>query len=333
MYERHGAIFLPVLYSIFFLLGLFGNSLVIWVISCGVRLRSMTDVCLLNLAVADLLLMCSLPFLAYQAHNQWLFGDGMCKVVLGIYNIVFYSGIFFVTLMSIDRYLAIVHAVYALKVRTRSFGMVAAAVVWVAGFTASFPELTFLKQQTSGNITKCFPEYYAGTGEYWDTNASHFWQVFSLFKMNIIGLIIPAIVICFCYSRIIWRLMLSQRSKKQAIRLVVIVVTAFFSCWIPYNVTSFFKALELLHIYTECESSKAIRLALEVTEAIAYSHSCLNPFLYVFVGEKFRRHLIKLVNKTPCKLCQMIKTCIPQDSRVGSTYSQTTSLDERSTGV
>ncbi|KAK1896083.1 CX3C chemokine receptor 1 [Dissostichus eleginoides] len=86
-------------------------------------------------------------------------------------------------------------------------------------------------------------------------------------------------------------------------------------------------------IFSDCQSSKAIRLALEVTEAIAYSHSCLNPILYVFVGEKFRRHLFRLINKAPCRLCKMVKVCIPQDRITGSVYSQTTSLDERSTAV
>ncbi|XP_050932199.1 C-C chemokine receptor type 4 isoform X2 [Lates calcarifer] len=279
VYERQGATFLPVLYSIFFLLGLLGNSLVIWVIACGVRLRSMTDVCLLNLAISDLLLVCSLPFLAHQARDQWLFGDPMCKVVLGIYHIVFYCGIFFISLMSVDRYLAIVHAVYAMRARTRSFGVIAAAITWAAGFLASFPDVLFLKQQ------------------------------------------------------IVWRLLYSQSSKKQAIRLVFIVVAVFFCCWVPYNVALFFQALELLNIYMGCESSKAIRLTLQVTEAIAYSHSCLNPFLYVFVGEKFRRHLLRLINRTPCRLCQVIKVYIPQDRLAGSVYSQTTSIDERGTAV
>ncbi|XP_044064567.1 C-C chemokine receptor type 5 isoform X2 [Siniperca chuatsi] len=332
VYERHGASFLPVLYSIFFLLGLLGNSLVLWVISCGVRVRSMTDVCLLNLAVADLLLVCSLPFLAHQARDQWLFGDAMCKVVLGVYHISFYCGIFFISLMSIDRYLAIVHAVYAVRARTRSFGMIAAAVTWVAGFLASFPDLIFLQQQSNNsNNQYCFPAY--PTAASGDAYSYHFWTIFSLFKMNILGLFIPVVLMGFCYSQIVWRLLYSRSSKKQAIRLVLIVVAVFFCCWVPYNIASFFKALELLHIYAECKSSKDIRLALQVTEAIAYSHSCLNPILYVFVGEKFRRHLLRLINRTPCKLCQMIKVFMPQDRSTGSAYSQTTSLDERSTAV
>lgn len=328
VYTRHGANFLPAIYIIFFLLGVLGNSLVFWVITCGARLRTMTDVCLLNLAIADLLLVCCLPFLAHQAWDQWVFGDAMCKIVLGIYHIVFYCGIFFITLMSIDRYLAIVHAVCAMRARTRSFGMIAAAVTWGAGFLASFPDLIFLQEQrnVSGQHT-CYPGFP-------DVSSSlHFWQVFSIAKMNIVGLLIPIIILGFCYSQIIWRLLNSQSSKKQAIRLVVIVVAIFFCCWIPYNLASLARALELKHRFLDCGHSKAVRLALQITEAIAYSHSCLNPILYVFVGEKFRRHLLRMINRSPCRLCQLIKVFIPQDRISTSVYSQTTSVDERSTAM
>ncbi|KAM9722709.1 C-C chemokine receptor type 5-like isoform 1-T1 [Menidia menidia] len=334
VYEHHAAHFIPPLYAIFFLLGILGNSLVIWVIVCGVRLRSMTDVCLLNLAIADLLLVCSLPFLAHQAREEWVFGDAMCKVVLGTYHIVFYCGIFFICLMSIDRYLAIVHAVYALKARTRSFGMVAAAVTWVAGFLSSFPELIYLEQQKSANMSyQCFPAYPAAADGYENSLNPHFWRVFGLLKMNIVGLFVPLFIMSFCYSQIIWRLLYSHSSKKQAIQVVLVVVAVFFCCWVPYNIASFFKALDLLHIYTGCERSKAIRLALQVTEAIAYSHSCLNPILYVFVGEKFRRQLLRLMSRASCRLCQVIKVYMPQDMITASVYSQNTSMDERSTGL
>ncbi|XP_060906989.1 C-C chemokine receptor type 4-like [Labrus mixtus] len=332
LYERHGTTFIPALYAIFFILGIVGNSLVIWVIVCGVRLRSMTDVCLLNLAVADLLLVCSLPFLAHQARDQWMFGEHLCKGVLGIYYIAFYCGIFFISLMSIDRYLAIVHAVNAMRARTRSFGMIAAAVTWLAGILASFPELIYLKIQPDSNTTQfCYPEYPSTDDS--SPTYYHFWTLFSLFKINILGLLVPFVIMGFCYSQIIWRLLYSPSSKKQAIRIVLIVVAAFFCCWVPYNVASLFKALELLHVYTECESSKAIRLALQVTEAVAYSHSCLNPVLYVFLGRKFRRHLVRLINRAPCRLCQVIKVYLPPDRISESVYSQTTSLGTRSTAV
>ena len=329
-YGRPIAYYLPALYSLLFILGLSGNVLVVWVIVAGVRLRSMTDVCLLNLAIADLLLISSLPFLAHQARDHWSFGDAMCKVVLGTYHVGYYSGIFFITLMSIDRYLAIVHAMSPRKMRTRSFGVLAAVVTWVAGLLASFPEVGFLQAQGDNKTMYCAPSYEKTS----EDNSSNWWMVFGLLKMNILGLAIPLVIMIFCYSQIVGTLLASQTSKKQAIRLIAVVVSVFFCCWLPYNVTCFFHALELMDIYTSCNHSRHIRMVLQVTEVIAYSHSCINPMLYVFVGERFRRQLLKLISRSPCSLWPVVRRCIPSQDRLrGSMYSQSTSLNERSTVV
>ena len=299
-------------------------------IVAGVQLRSMTDVCLLNLAIADLLLLSSLPFLADQARGNWIFGDTMCKLVLGTYHVGYYAGIFFITLMSVDRYLAIVHAIFARKMRTRSFGVLAAVVTWVAGLLASFPEVGFLQEQRSNNTTFCAPSYENTSGDY----SSNWWRVFGLLKMNILGLVIPFVFMTFCYSQIVRTLLSCQTSKRQAIRLIALVVCVFFCCWLPYNVTCFFYALELIGSYTSCNRSRHIRMVLQVTEVIAYCHSCINPMLYVFVGERFRRQLLKLISRSPCMLWPVVRRCIPSQDRLRSSmYTQSTSLNERSTVV
>ncbi|KAI7806961.1 C-C chemokine receptor type 5 [Triplophysa rosa] len=324
-YGDHASSLLPVLYSLFFVVGMLGNLLVVWVILMSVKLRSMTDICLLNLALADLLLVSSLPFLAHYASDQWIFGGPMCTMVLSVYHIGFYSGIFFIVLMGIDRYLAVVHAVFSLRVRTRTYGILASAVIWIIAIAASFPELINLNVSKYKNQTLC--QSYPTSDE-----KSLFLKTFGIFKMNVLGLLIPLVVIGFCYSMILNRLLRVRSSRKQAMRLVIIVMVVFFCCWTPYNVAAFLKALELNKLINiTCESSKRITLSLQITEAVSYSHSCLNPILYVFAGEKFRRHLFRLLNKTPFSRLQFMKSYLTQAT--GSFYSQTTSVDDRSTAV
>ncbi|XP_065102567.2 C-C chemokine receptor type 5-like [Paramisgurnus dabryanus] len=321
-YRGHASNIQPVLYSLFFVFGLLGNLLVLWVMLMGVKLRSMTDICLLNLALADLLLISSLPFLAHYARDQWVFGGPMCTMVLGVYHIGFYSGIFFVVLMSVDRYLAVVHTVSSLRVRTKTFGIIANVLIWIIAVAASFPELMYLKTNEHNNKTYCqsYPT---------DDQKSHLYaKTVGIIKMNVLGLIIPLCVIGFCYSRILHRLLTVRFSRKQAMRLVIVVMVVFFCCWAPYNIAAFVKVLEFNElIETSCEKSKALTLSLQITEALAYSHSCLNPILYVFVGEKFRRNLFRLLNKTPVIRLQFMKSCLTHAT--GSVYSQTPSVDER----
>lgn len=327
MYAHHGNSFLPVLYSLFFVVGFLGNALVVCVILMAAKLKSMTDVCLLNLALADLVLVLSLPFLAHYAGHSWVFGNAMCKLVLGLYYIGFYSSIFFIVLMSIDRYLAVVHAVFALRVRTKTYGVLASVLVWFIAVCASFPELKDLEVDDRFNETLC-SAYPTGDSK-GSTDNRHFWKIFGLYKMNILGLLIPLCIVGFCYSMVLRRLQTARAYKKQAMRLIVLVMVVFFCCWTPYNIAAFLKALELNGSMPEsCELSKKILVSLQATEAVAYSHCCLNPFLYVFVGQKFKRHLFRLLRRTPCFELQFMKRTLTQAS--GSVYSQTTSVDERS---
>ncbi|XP_053477232.1 C-C chemokine receptor type 8-like [Ictalurus furcatus] len=292
-YETHASRILPVLYSLFFVVGFLGNMLVLWVILRGPQMKSMTDVSLLNLAIADLLLIFSLPFLTHYARDTWVFGRAMCTLVLSVYYIGFYSGIFFIVLMSIERYLAIVHAVFILRIRTKACGILASLVVWIIAIAASFPELLYLGVEETGTEVVC--SAYPKNKSHNDVRSAAF------FKMNILGMLIPLSIVGFCYPMVFRRLQTLRTPKKLAIRLVAVVMVVFFCCWIPYNIAAFLKALELkLILPPGCELSKTIQFMLQVTEAIAYSHSCLNPFLYVFVGQKFRRNLAKLLLETPC---------------------------------
>ncbi|XP_062847893.1 C-C chemokine receptor type 4-like [Trichomycterus rosablanca] len=296
--------------------------LVLWVILMGVKLKSMTDVCLFNLAVADLLLVFSLPFLAHYARDSWVFGAAVCFLVLGVYHVGFYGGIFFIVLMSFDRYLAIVHAVFAMRVRTKTTGILASLGVWVASVAVSFPELRYLGIIKHDGKTLC--SAYPNGGDHNDM------KVIGLFKMNMLGLLVPLAIVGYCYTMVLRRLLKVRSCRKQAIRLVAVVMVVFFSCWTPYNIAAFLKALELKKVLdANCEVSQSIQLMLQATEAIAYSHSCLNPFLYVFVGQKFKNHLIRLLRQTPFSKLQFIKGYMTRAT--SSVYSQISSVDERFT--
>ncbi|XP_066540151.1 C-C chemokine receptor type 4-like [Hoplias malabaricus] len=320
---------LPVLYSLFFLVGFLGNTLVLWVIMVGAQLKSITDVCLLNLALADLLLVLTLPFLAYHGNNSWIFGQAMCKQVLGMFYIGYYSGIFFIMLISIDRYLAVVHDIFALRVQTKMYGVLASLIIWIISVLASFPELVYIQIKDVGNDTICSPYLDSSFEE----NLSHnlYLKTVGLFKMNIRGLI-TLLIVGYCFTMVLLRLLTVRMAKKHTMRLVFIVIIAFFCCWMPFNITAFLNVLELKGIIlTDCNTGQMIWRSLQITEALAYFHSCLNPFLYLFVGEKFKRHLVRLLLHTPCNKLQFMKSYLTQAT--GSVYSQTTGVDERSTDI
>ncbi|KAH1177129.1 C-C chemokine receptor type 8-like [Mauremys mutica] len=284
-----GSVFFLVLYCVVFVFGLVGNSLVICVLIVCKKLTSMTDVYLLNLAISDLLFVFSLPFLAHYASDQWTFGNAMCKTICGVYYIGFYSSIFFITLMSIDRYLAIVHAVYALKVRTTMLSTVISLAIWSVAILASIPNIFFIQEFNEEGSVKCAP--------YYQDNRTT-WKLLTNSKVNVLGLLIPLGILIFCYSHILKNLQrCMNRNKYKAMKLVFVVVVVFFLFWAPFNIALFMDSLRSLHIIDDCETSKSLDLALQVTEIISFIHCCLNPVIYAFVGEKFKKYLHEIFRK------------------------------------
>ncbi|XP_074697120.1 C-C chemokine receptor type 8-like [Strix aluco] len=276
--------FFPVLYSLLFMTGLVGNALVVWVLTVFKKARAMTDVYLLNLAISDLLFVFSLPFLVqYSIMNQWTFGNVMCKIISSAYFIGFYSSTFFITIMSVDRYLAIVHSVCALRVRTTAHGVIISLVLWAVAILASAPDLIFFQEMNYNNQTKCIPHY---------PDSNNGWKTFSNFEVNVLGWLVPVGVLIFCYHNILKNLQKCHtQNKYKAIKLVFIVVIVFFLFWTPVNIVLFLDSLRNMYIIDDCQTSQRLDLAMELAEALSFVHCCLNPVIYAFVGEKFKKHL------------------------------------------
>ncbi|NXS29619.1 CCR8 protein, partial [Pomatostomus ruficeps] len=285
----------PVLYSLLFVTGLLGNALVVWILTVFIKIKTMTDVYLLNLTVSDLLLVFSLPFLVqYSIMSQWTFGNALCKIISSIYFIGFYSNVFFITVMSIDRYLAIVHSLHVQGIRTTALGVITSLVVWAVAILASMPELVFFQEVNDNNQIKCLPHYPGGNSG---------WKTFSNFQVNILGWLIPVGVLIFCYHSILKSLQKCHtKNKYKAIKLVFIVVIVFFLSWTPVNIVLFLDSLRNMSIMDNCQTSQRLDLAMELTEALSFVHCCLSPVIYAFVGEKFKKHLREAFKKSVCFL-------------------------------
>ncbi|XP_025890627.1 C-C chemokine receptor type 5-like [Nothoprocta perdicaria] len=327
--ERNfAAKFLPPLYSLVVIFGLLGNMLVVLILVKYKRLKSMTDIYLLNLAISDLLFIFSLPFWAYYAAREWIFGDALCKILSGAYLLGFYSGIFFIILLTIDRYLAIVHAVFALKARTVTYGILASTVTWVVALLFSLPGVFFHKSQKENSRYTCSPHY--------PSDQRNAWKQFLTLKMNILGLILPMLIMICSYAQIIKTLLQCRNEKKhKAVRLIFIIMIVYFLFWAPYNITILLRDFQVSLSLNTCEISGQLEKAIQVTETISMIHCCINPVIYAFAGEKFRKYLQcffrKHVASHLCKYCPVFY--VDPAERASSTYTQSTGEQEVSAAL
>ncbi|XP_060777188.1 C-C chemokine receptor type 1-like [Neoarius graeffei] len=223
-------VFLPTVYSIVFIVGFIGNGLVLCVLVKYHKSFNMSDLCLFNLAISDLLFLISLPFWAdYAANSNWAFPEFMCHAVTALYMLGFYGSIFFMILMTVDRYAVIVHTSTSLIPKHWSVraSIALALFVWTLSLVASLPAISFSKVNTISNVSKCMVEY----------SKRKMWKSFHYIELNIFGFIIPLSVMLFCYSHIIPILMTMKSQKKhKAVRLMVVLVTVYFLFWTPYNI-------------------------------------------------------------------------------------------------
>ncbi|POI29639.1 hypothetical protein CIB84_006611, partial [Bambusicola thoracicus] len=327
--EKHfAANFLPPLYSLVVIFGFIGNILVVLILVKYKRLKSMTDIYLLNLAISDLLFIFSLPFWAYYAAYDWIFGDALCRILSGVYLLGFYSGIFFIILLTIDRYLAIVHAVFALKARTVTYGILTSIVTWAVALFASVPGIVFHKTQQENTRYTCSAHY--------PQEQRDEWKQFLALKMNILGLVIPMIIMICSYTQIIKTLLQCRNEKKnKAVRLIFIIMIVYFFFWAPYNICILLRDFQDSFSITSCEISGQLHKATQVTETISMIHCCINPVIYAFAGEKFRKYLRSFFRKQIAshfsKYCPVFYADTVE--RASSTYTQSTGEQEVSAAL
>ncbi|MGH0190710.1 UNVERIFIED_CONTAM: hypothetical protein FKN15_048533 [Acipenser sinensis] len=281
-------ILLVTIYSLVFILSTFGNFLVVLVISCMQRQKSSTDIYLLNLAIADLLFALTLPFWAVFSNSEWIFGDYMCKIVSVMQEVNFYSGILLLACISVDRYLAIVHATHAVTQKRHLVGFVCIGV-WLVAALLSLPILISRKAFRSHNIMVCYEDI--------GVKDTEVWRISIRFLRHLVGFFIPLVIMLFCYGFTINTLFQTRSGQKhKAMRVIFAVVLAFIVCWFPYNMIIFADTLMRVKVISEtCKVRLHIDTALRVTQILAFLHCCINPILYAFIGQKFRNTFFRVL--------------------------------------
>ncbi|XP_062993841.1 C-C chemokine receptor type 7 [Elgaria multicarinata webbii] len=293
--RRFRATFLPTIYSLVCFVGLAGNGLVMLTYIYFKRLKTMTDIYLLNLALADILFLLTLPFWAVSAAKYWVFKEFACKAVHCICQMSFFSGMLLLLSISIDRYFAIVQAPSAHRLRSQRMlaSKVTCLSIWILAFILSVPEAVHRGvYESDSQKPRCTLK---------TNNLLEFSTALRLCQM-LFGFLVPLLVMTFCYWIII-RTLLQARSfeKNRAIKVLIAVMVAFVIFQLPYNSIILAETISSFNNTTgQCEAIKRLDVANDVTYSLACFRCCLNPFLYAFIGIKFRNDVLRLLKDLGC---------------------------------
>ncbi|KAI1899466.1 hypothetical protein AGOR_G00062090 [Albula goreensis] len=283
-------IFMCSFYTVIFLLALPGNLIVGLVIGSSKQALSTSDLFLFHLAVADILLALTLPISAASLIHGWVFGNFMCKLVSVVQEVNFYSSILFLVCISVDRYLVIVHAMEARKEDRRLWSWVMCGVVWAAGILLALP-VGFNEVGSFRGLD------HMTCAESFDPKEAPLWRLSTRLLRHTLGFLLPLVIMLACYGITVARLLRTRGFQKQrAMRVIVAVVLAFLLCWMPYHISMIADTLMRFHLVNYgCKARLAVDRAMFSTQSLGLLHCCINPVLYAFIGEKFRKNLLQLI--------------------------------------
>ncbi|XP_068194997.1 platelet-activating factor receptor [Antennarius striatus] len=336
----------PVIYGIIFILGLFANLYVLFVLRCLREARAMGEIriYMTNLTIADLLFVCALPFWIgyYSRHGSWVYADFMCRLTGSFFFINTYCSILFLGAISVNRYWAVTKPLDAASSDHRCRGIAVCVAIWASTISMAIPHLILPGTNTDqNNVTRCFEGFQNETDSVKKTVASTHFAIIGLFFV-----IFFLVVVC---NFLIARALLSQKSlgglrseeaesvrsnrstpersravKHRALQMLWVVVGVFVLCFLPHHVIQGPWVLAVLQIEHGWGSTgwdqntrQALNDAHQITLALMGLNCILDPVVYCFATRKFRKfiiaHLKKLGKREGCS--HTVTSHLSMDSR------------------
>ena len=281
------------LYLMVILMGIIGNSLVVYVVIKHKQLQNITNVFIANLALSDIgLCVFSLPIqLHYQLTDNWVFGSGLCRVVFAAFAMPMYVSTITIMLIAFDRYWIIV---YPLRQRmTFKMAIILIFITAVVSLLLSVPVMYFSTLYTvNDSFLKIHRTYCI---EAWPVFAA---RVFYSILMFIFQFVLTLILTAIIYSRIYIKL--KQRNlrrhdterKNRTNKILVAIVAVFVICWLPWNLFSL-----ITEFQRDLMRGKHFKFLDLLLKLFAMSSVCVNPFLYCWLNDNFRREVDNIVIK------------------------------------
>lgn len=239
-----------------------------------------------SLALADLLYLCSIPFIVGTSVAQdWYFGELGCRLLLSLDLLTMHASIFTLTVMCTERYLAVTRPL-ATRHRARRFRKATAGAVWGVSLLLTLPMMLMvtLGRDKEGK-RMCAPT--------WNPAAYRLYLTV-LFSTSILA---PGLIIGCLYARLATTYLESQRNpprkepkrspRQKVLILVFTIVLVFWACFLPFWI---WQLLPLYHgaLGLSPRTKKCINY---LVTCLTYSNSCINPFLYTLLTRNYREYL------------------------------------------
>ncbi|ELK00054.1 Melanin-concentrating hormone receptor 2 [Pteropus alecto] len=243
-------VILPSMIGMICSMGLIGNILIVVTITRS-RNKTIPDIYICNLAVADLVHIIGMPFLIHQwaKGGEWVFGGPLCTIITSLDTCNQFACSAIMTVMSVDRYLALVQPFQLISWRTRYKTICINLGLWATSFILALPVWVYSKViKFEDGVESC---------------------AFDLTSPDDV----------LCYNPNVPR----QRVMKLT-KMVLALVAVFILSAAPYHV------IQLVNLQME-QPTLAFYVSYYLSICLSYASSSINPFLYILLSGNFRKRL------------------------------------------
>ncbi|CAH2059649.1 unnamed protein product, partial [Iphiclides podalirius] len=318
-------------------LGVIGNVMVPIVILKTKDMRNSTNIFLVNLSIADLmvLLVCT-PTVLVEVNSKpetWVLGKELCLAVPFVELTVAHASVLTILAISFERYYAICEPLRAGYVCTKARAILICALAWFFAALFTSPILAIAEHHAvtrhDGTVTaQCL------------TQAVTFWQIAFFIMVIILLYLLPLLILIVLYSIIAKNLITAAskvvmnktvdpyntRARKQVILMLGTVVLCFFLCLMPYRVLALWIIVTPSELSDNISPEKWYNI-LYFSRIMLYINSAINPILYNLMSSKFRIGF--------CKICicngaseraqnRRVQRTVTNGSTTSSSLSRTT---------
>lgn len=285
---------LLVLFVIGLPVGLLGNMAAIVNYTCCRQPWNTGTVFLLNLALCDITWLLLLPITVYftlcQTHIKGM--NIFCQFKNMFFTINVYGSIFFLALISFDRYAGMVHPISSLRWWDGKKACLCSVFTWIFLILGCIPDLfmTF-DMNHPGNITICMDHIH-----------SPFSYVMTISLMRaLVGFLLPFMVMGAFYTQMI-KVLRSMPGRKalrmqssaprrtgKPLILITAALVVFLLSYAPYHIMIVTLVFMRFIGKVTTENMKTLYIAYEFLEALCSVSSCLDPVLYILASQNFQQ--------------------------------------------
>ncbi|KAK5604962.1 G-protein coupled receptor 4 [Crenichthys baileyi] len=304
--------FQPTLYIIVILLGLPTNCMALWAAYMQVRQRNELGIYLINLSVADLLYIITLPLWIdyFLHHDDWIHGQESCKLFGFIFYTNIYVSIAFLCCISLDRYLAVAYPMRFVKVRRIKTAVFVSAIVWIIEIVANSAPLFHDELfQDRFNHTFCFEKY-----------PMQDWVAGMNLYRTFLGFLTPWTAMLVAYRGILAAVrcnVSTERQEKAKIqRLALSLILIVLLCFGPYHTLLLVRSVMFLRKPCDCSSEETLFAAYHVALALTSLNCVADPILYCFVNEGARHDVSRALSAIMSTACQRRSSSSPSHADI-----------------